>query len=56
MRMGSGRATRRSRRLNGVDMQEGNKLKTTLINTHLNWIVTLTALALAVVAAAGSTL
>jgi hypothetical protein len=35
-------------------MQESDKMKTTLINTHLNWIVTLTALALAVVAAAGS--
>ncbi len=29
-------------------------MKTTLINTPLNWIVTLTALTLAVVAAAGS--
>jgi hypothetical protein len=34
-------------------MQEGNEMNTTLISTHLNWIVTLTALALAVVAAAG---
>jgi hypothetical protein len=49
-------ATRRSLRLIGIDMQEGAKMKTTLINTHLNWIVTLTALTLAVVAAAGSAL
>ena len=49
-------ATRHSRRLIGIGMQEGNNMKTTLINTHLNWIVTLTALMLAVVAAAGSAL
>ncbi len=49
-------ATRHSRRLIRIGMREGNKMKTTLINTHLNWIVTLTALALAVVAAAGSAL
>jgi hypothetical protein len=56
MRMGSATATRHSPRLIGIDMQEGNKMKITLINTHLNWIVTLTALTLAVVAAAGSAL
>ena len=37
-------------------MQEGARMRTTLINTHLNWIVMLTALTLAVVAAAGSAL
>jgi hypothetical protein len=37
-------------------MQEGYEMKSTLINTPLNWIVTLTALTLAVVAAAGSAL
>ncbi len=54
MRTGLAAATRHSRRLIGIDMQKGNEMKSTLINTHLNWIVTLTALTLAVVAAAGS--
>ncbi len=37
-------------------MRDGNEMKSTLINTRLNWIVTLTALTLAVVAVAGSAL
>ena len=56
MPTGLAAAIRRSRRLIGTNMRDGNEMKSTLINRHLNWIVTLTALTLAVVAAAGSAL